>query len=325
MLVLPLEVPLQLCAEHFEAQGFSVPFEIPVVVGVGVPNPLRHVGNPAFPSCLFDLAHHIVVAEGVEPAEDFPDDPDQGARRGEVRRHAEEQLPPLPQGRDDPGELLPLLLSRNLHGPAQVPYRIVECTVGRSFLCLVRADPEEKLLEEVPADHGPPGGAEKFVGMLSHSAVPVRARGGDEQDVAVPHLLENHLHEGAVLAEPARSIGGRHEERHLSRGDFPVHQKLERVTQRHLLGEAFLSRGESSPQEKRLLVRWRHGPGVDPDRTKRRGNGAHPCLGHRGEEHRPAGKRRPAHVSAHHRNTPLLSRYASQRVMYPASLACPSN
>ncbi len=301
-------MPLHARAEHLEGQVLAEALQQVDVGGVGVPEPFAHVGDPALPPRLLDLAHDVVVAERVEPAEDLPHDADERAGIGEVGRDVAQHPPSADEGFLDAGHPLLRVLPAGFDRGAEVGQRRLVRRVGRPFLQFIRTGPQQKLRQKLAGDHRPPRRAKKLVRMLPDPAVPVRARRRDDRDAVEPHLLQDPLDIGAVLAETARSVRGGHEERHPVGFDPAVHEKFQRVPQRHLEGKALLAGGVASPEDHRLLVGGRHRFRVDPHGAERGGDDADPRLRHRGEEDRPAGQRRTAHCCAHGRSTPLLSR-----------------
>ena len=100
-----------------------------------------------------------------------------------------------------------------------------------------------------------------------------------------------------------------------------------------LAGIAFVAAGVLGAQLAGALVGRRRGLGLHAQPAKRRGKGFRAAFAHGGDVDRlPAQGMVGAYLAAAmavaeegHRKNPLLSRYASQRVMKPASLAWPSN
>ena len=93
MLVLPLHRVLDLRAHHFQRTPLALLPDVVLLFVVSVPNPLGHIGKPALPAFRLDLSDQILVAERIQPAENFPDHADEGAFGIVVRGDGAEGVP----------------------------------------------------------------------------------------------------------------------------------------------------------------------------------------------------------------------------------------
>ncbi len=298
--------------------------EILHVLPVGVPDPLGDVRKPRLHAEVLETADEILVAEGREPAEDLADDADEHRLLSEIDRHRAKEVAP---GGERAGELRDL---PRTHGHRRIGQRVAEDregpvagAVGGPALRLVRAVDVEHLAERVAPDEPPPAEPHERPRVFAEPRVAVGARGLHDEHVVVPGLVHDLSQERGVLSEPARPPRRRHEEGDLRRVEARLFRDLEKIADRHALGKTLVPRRETSRELVRPRVAGRRRMRVYSEITECGREGAASLVRHsRDVEGAPA---EPSPPFFHHLSTPLLSRYASQRVIMPASLLCPSN
>ena len=147
-------------------------------VPVGVPDPLGHVRQPRLAAVRLDLPHGVVVAEGVQPAEDLAHHADQRPALGVPRRHRAEEVPRRrsasrsapPGGPAWACRASPARISSSSIAFSYASSAAPGCvSYGRVFSSNLRSD--------VAGDQSPPRRADQVRRVVGHAVVAVLAAG----------------------------------------------------------------------------------------------------------------------------------------------------